>query len=292
MKTFIRILVLIIAFGLSGKAGAQGTTLTIFSEKGENFVVYVDGIQRNSTVADHVVIKGLNGPSFKLRIAFKDMSIHEINKSILNDPAGVLFYSLKAGKKKGEYILEKTSSDVFPTQEAGKEATPAPSPKKESKQTKAKTEASTKKESKQTKAKTEASTKKEGKQTKAKAEASTKKESKQTKTKAESTAKKSGVKCDNPMTEGDFQSSTIAVSSAPFDGIRLTQAKNLVETHCLYSRQIAELLHILNTEPSRLTLAKDAYKHCYDPENYNDVREALNSKKSKEDLDHYIKSVK
>jgi hypothetical protein len=262
MKTFIRILVLIIAFGLSGKAGAQGTTLTIFSEKGENFVVYVDGIQRNSTVADHVVIKGLNGPSFKLRIAFKDMSIHEINKSILNDPAGVLFFALKAGKKKGEYILEKTSSDVIPTQEAGKEATPAPSPKKESKQTKAKTEASTKKESKQTK------------------------------TKAESTAKKSGVKCDNPMTEGDFQSSTIAVSSAPFDGIRLTQAKNLVETHCLYSRQIAELLHILNAEPSRLTLAKDAYKHCYDPENYNDVREALNSKKSKEDLDHYIKSVK
>jgi hypothetical protein len=277
MKTFIRILVLIIAFGLSGKAGAQGTTLTIFSEKGENFVVYLDGIQKNSTVADHVVIEGLTGPSFKLRIAFKDAGFHEINKSILNDPAGVLFYALKAGKKKGEYILEKTSSDIIHTQDAGKEATPAPSAKKESKQTKAKTEATAKKESKQTKTKTEASTKKE---------------SKQTKTKAESPAKKSGVKCDNPMTEGDFQSSTIAVSSAPFDGIRLTQAKNLVETHCLYSRQIAELLHILNAEPSRLTLAKDAYKHCYDPENYNDVREALNSKKSKEDLDHYIKSVK
>jgi hypothetical protein len=41
-----------------------------------------------------------------------------------------------------------------------------------------------------------------------------------------------------------------------------------------------------------LTLAKTAYKHCYDPDNYNEVKDVLSSTKSKEDLDRYIESVK
>ena len=94
------------------------------------------------------------------------------------------------------------------------------------------------------------------------------------------------------MSEGDFQASTVAISNAPFDGIKLSQAKKVVESHCLYCRQIVELMYILSSESSRLTLAKDAYKHCYDVEDYNQVKDALNSSRSKDDLDRYIQSVK
>jgi len=228
------------------KAMTQGTSLTVFSEKGENFTVFVNGDQKNSTPGDHVKIEGLHGPTIKLRIVFTDVSIREIEKTVFNSASGELFYVVRHGKK-NDYILEKTSSDYIHPQEAVKETPPPPS---------------------------------------------TQNESKQTAVKSESTAKKTGGGCDNPMSEPDFQASTIAISNAPFDPIRLTQAKKMVESHCLYCRQIVELMYILNGDSSRLSLAKDAYKHCYDPENYNDVKDVLRSNKSKDDLEQYISSVK
>jgi len=240
MKTYIRTFILLMAFGLSATAMSQGKSLTVFTGKGENFTVFVNGVQKNTVEADHVTVEGLFGPNFKVRIVFKDPAIHEINKTVFNSPGGgEIYYVLRPGKK-GEYVMEKTTSDYVRPNEAAKES---------------------------------------------------KQEQKQPAASSESATKKAGAGCDNPMNEGDFQSSTIAISSAPFDPIKLSNAKKLVETHCLYARQIAEVMHILNYDSSRLTIAKDAYKHCYDPENYGDVRDVLNNR-SKQDLDNYINSLK
>jgi hypothetical protein len=247
MKNFIKTFILLIAFGFSVNAMSQGTTLTVFSENGEHFLLFVNGIQKNSPEADHVTVEGLGGPSFKVRVVFKDPSIHEINKTVFNTPGGELYYAVIPGKKKGDYVLEKRSSDNVSTKETVKETSTT---------------------------------------------TTTKQETKQSTTKSESTTKKEGAGCDNPMSEPDFQASTIAISSAPFDPIKLSNAKKMVDAHCLYCRQITEAIYLLSYESSRLSLAKEAYKHCYDPENYNDVKEALHSNKSKEDLDHYINSVK
>ena len=242
MKTYFRIIILMLALGFSVKSIAQGTSLTVFSEKGENFTVFVNGDQKNTKPGDHVKVEGLHGPSFKIRVVFKDVSIREINKTVFNTPSGVLYYVVRPGKKV-DYILDKTSSDYGHTEE----------PAAETKQV-----------------------------------TSTAKENKQTTTKSETTAKKSGIGCSNPMSEGDFQASTIAISNAPFDGMKLTQAKKVAESHCLYCRQIVELIYTLSYDASRLTLAKTAYKHCYDPENYDQVKDVLSSNKSKDDLQRYI----
>ena len=240
MRNYIKTFMLLVAIGLSVSAMSQGTSLTVFTEKGENFLVYVNGIQKNSVEADHVTVDGLFGPSFKVRVVFQDPGIREINKTIFNSPGRELYYSLRPGKK-NEYVMEKTSSDYVhsgaPVNEQPRQAP-------------------------------------------------------QQRENTQSQSTKAGTGCDNPMSEGDFQASTIAISNAPFDGIRLTQAKKLVEEHCLYARQISEVMHILSYDSSRLTLAKDAYRHCFDPENYNEVRDALNSNKSREDLDRYIQSAK
>jgi hypothetical protein len=246
MKTILRTILILTVFGISVKAMSQGTTLTVFSEKGENFTVFTNGEQKNSVPGDVVKIEGLHGPTVKIRVVFKDPGIREIEKSVFNSPSGELFYVLRHGKK-NDYILEKTSSDYIHTGEAVKE-TP--------------------------KATTSA------------------KEVKTTETKSATTTPKSGGGCSNPMSEGDFQASTIAISNAPFDGVKLTQAKKVAEAHCLYCRQIVELMYILSYEGSRLTLAKTAYHHCYDPENYEQVKDALNSSKSKDDLQRYIDSAK
>ena len=246
MKTFIRTFIVLMAFGFSVKAMSQGTSLTVFSEKGENFTVFVNGDLKNSKPGDNVKIEGLYGPSFKVRIVFKDVTIREIEKTVFNSTSGELFYVVRPGKK-GAYIFEKTSSDYIHTQEAVKEIPPS---------------------------------------------SSTQKENKQTNTKSESTAKKTGGGCNNPMPDGDFQVAAAAASSAPFDGLKLTQAKKVAESHCLTCSQIVELMYILSYDSSRLSLAKAAYKHCYDPDNYNEVKDVLNSSKSKDDLDRYIESVK
>jgi hypothetical protein len=243
MKTLIKTSLFLMAFFFSVKAMTQGTSLTVFSEKNENFTVFVNGEQKNSKPADHVKIEGLYGPSFKVRVVFQNVSIPEISKTIFNTPSGVLYYVTKPGKK-GEYVLEKTSSDYVQPAGTVTETVKA-APKEESKSAS-----------------------------------------------ASSSSKKSGGGCANPMSEPDFQASTVAVSNAPFDNIRLSQAKKVAEGHCLECRQIVELMYILNSESSRLNLAKDAYTHCYDPSNYDQVKDVLNSSKSKDDLDRYIESVK
>jgi conjugal transfer/entry exclusion protein len=41
-----------------------------------------------------------------------------------------------------------------------------------------------------------------------------------------------------------------------------------------------------------LSLAKHAFTHTYDPENYSEVKDVLTAGKSKEELEKYIQSVK
>jgi hypothetical protein len=244
MKTFFLSFFVVMAVFLAGKAPGQGSSFIVFTEKGEQFTLFVNGDQQNSKPSDHVRVEDLFGPSFKVRIVFKDPAIPEISKSVFNKPASVMYYVLRPGKK-GDYILEHTTSDYVPHEQAVKEETPPP-PAGEDK----------------------------------------------AEQKSETADKKSTGGCTTPMTESDFQVSVAVIYNAPFEANRASSAKKMVETHCLTCRQIAEVMNIASYESSRLSIAKAAYLHCYDPENYDVVKDVLNTTKAKEDLDQYIRSVK
>jgi hypothetical protein len=247
MKTTSRLIFLLLAVFLSGKAMSQGTSVTVFTENGEKFTLFVNGEQKNSKPADHAMADNLWGPNFKVRIVFKDMSLREVEKTIMNHPNTSLFYVLRIGKK-GDYMLEKTTSDYIHHGETVKEeeAPPPPPPAHE----------------------------------------------KQAEHKSESSSKKPGGGCKSPMPEGDFQASIAVISNAPFEGPKTSNAKKLVEGHCLTCDQIREVMYVVSYESSRLSIAKAAYTHCFDPANYDEVRNVLNSNKSKEELDAYIASMK
>ncbi|MDP4281987.1 MAG: DUF4476 domain-containing protein [Bacteroidota bacterium] len=100
-----------------------------------------------------------------------------------------------------------------------------------------------------------------------------------------------GKGCNGPMDEGHFIASREMVYNAPFDGPKLSQAKNVSDKNCLTSFQISEMLSVFSSESTRLNFAKYAYKHCYDPENYSRVKESLRSS-SAETLQQYIDSLK
>jgi hypothetical protein len=112
----------------------------------------------------------------------------------------------------------------------------------------------------------------------------------ETKSEAKSSDSK-GKGCSDPMEEPSFIASREMISNAPFDGPKLTQAKSMADSHCLTTDQIIDVIYLFSGESSRLNFAKYAYKHCWDPGNYDKVKDVLRSS-SQTDLQHYIDSQK
>jgi hypothetical protein len=99
-----------------------------------------------------------------------------------------------------------------------------------------------------------------------------------------------GSGCSKPMDEPNFQASREMISNAPFDGPRLSHAKSLAEKNCLSTTQIIEVIYVFSSESSKLSFAKFAYEHCYDPKNYDRVKDVLHHS-SQDDLQRYIDSL-
>jgi hypothetical protein len=104
---------------------------------------------------------------------------------------------------------------------------------------------------------------------------------------------KTGIKgCDNPMSEPDFNAQLVGISAAPFEPIKLSNAKKLAEQHCLLVSQVILVIYVFDNESSRLNFAKFAFDHTYNPDDYAEVKNALHSQKSKDDLDRFIAGKK
>jgi hypothetical protein len=99
------------------------------------------------------------------------------------------------------------------------------------------------------------------------------------------------ARCDSPISEADFYSSTAAISHAPFDPPKLSNAKNLSRTKCLSADQVRQVIYIFDGEKTKLDFAKYAYEYVFDPENYDDVNDALREK-SVQELKRYIEGLK
>jgi len=94
--------------------------------------------------------------------------------------------------------------------------------------------------------------------------------------------------CNNPMPDADFTASLVGISTGPFEPIKLSNAKKVAERNCLTTGQVVTIIRVFDTESSRLSFAKFAYSHTYNQSDYGDVKEALHSQKSKDELDRYI----
>ncbi len=98
-----------------------------------------------------------------------------------------------------------------------------------------------------------------------------------------------GDRCKSPMTDPDFYASLAMLSNAPFDGSKLSNAKNMAKKNCLTSTQVRDVVHVFDYEKSKLEFAKFAYELVYDPANYDNVNDALRSS-SVTELKRYIDS--
>ena len=252
MKATVRIAALITFLSCHLFAAAQFGTVVVFSPKGEKFTVYFGSSKQNSEPASRVEASNPGGPSFKIKVMFEDPSMKEIGKLVFNKPNSTMYFKVDRNPK-GNFVLESTSTEWSDT------------PAEKVTET--------------------------GNKTKEAPPAKAAEESKESKT-TSGAAPTGGKGCSNPMSTPDFTASLAGISAQPFDGFKLSQAKKTAEHNCLMAEQVREILYVFDSESSRLSFAKFAYEHTYDPDQYNEVREALHSEHSKDELDKYIASRK
>jgi hypothetical protein len=84
---------------------AQTNDLVIFSEKGEEFTLYVNSIKQNETPAANVKAKDIKSESFMARIVFVDKAIPEITQNFWTERKNVEITAVVVLNKKGKYVL-------------------------------------------------------------------------------------------------------------------------------------------------------------------------------------------
>ncbi len=96
------------------------------------------------------------------------------------------------------------------------------------------------------------------------------------------------IGCPWPMTYQDFEEARATILSKTFDDTRLSLAKQIIQSNCMFSDQIKDLVAAMEFEDTKLELAKFAYGYTYDIGNYFKVSQALEFEFSVDELNEYI----
>jgi hypothetical protein len=267
MKTVYRHAMILVLALLTGFSFSQGTTLIIFSAKGEKFTLEFNGSTQNNQPESKVVVENIFGPSFKFKVFVEGATQPPLSKTTFNKINGSFYYVIRKDSK-GKYSLESTSYDWSDKVEQELRATSTATTTGA---------ATTTEKSAQTKETTTTEKTSQTKETNATATAAT--------TTSTSTAKHW---CDSPVSDADFIAGYSSISYTSFDPTRMSAAKGFANNHCLLSSQVKEIVDLFDMESMRLDFAKFAYTHTYDPENYSVVNDAFHSKSSAESLKKYI----
>jgi|GEM_PF-5837966 len=89
-----------------------------------------------------------------------------------------------------------------------------------------------------------------------------------------------------------FSMAMQSVQNRGFESSRMTIAREIVMTNCLTSVQVRDLLTLFSFESSRLELAKHAYHHTVDKNNYYLVNDAFRFESSVRELGMFIQSCR
>ncbi len=94
--------------------------------------------------------------------------------------------------------------------------------------------------------------------------------------------------CHTAMAYSDFESAKKTIEAKSFDDSQLTIAKQIANSNCLSSQQVAEVMRIFSFEDSRLEFAKHAYDSTVDKGNYFKVNDAFKFESSIDELNEFL----
>lgn len=98
------------------------------------------------------------------------------------------------------------------------------------------------------------------------------------------------IGCSTPVSEDRFKSMMESVDNASFAEDKVRVAKRILKTNCLTIDNLVLILEEISFDEDQLDLAKFAYDHVYDLENYYKVYDVFSFSKSGEELEEYIEN--
>jgi hypothetical protein len=96
------------------------------------------------------------------------------------------------------------------------------------------------------------------------------------------------IGCPWPANSSDFQSMKRSISSKTFEDTKLQVAKQILNSNCLTTNQVKEIMDVFTFEDSKLNFAKYAYAYTYDIGNYYKVNDAFTFSSSIDELNSFI----
>jgi len=96
------------------------------------------------------------------------------------------------------------------------------------------------------------------------------------------------IGCPWPMDEADFAEAKRTIASKDWDETRLSLAKQIVASNCLFADQVRDIAKLMEWEEAKLDFAKYAYDYTYDTGNYFKVSQVFEWEASTEALNEHI----
>lgn len=98
------------------------------------------------------------------------------------------------------------------------------------------------------------------------------------------------IGCTNPVDDARFERMMERIADKGFSDEKVAMAKQILRTNCLVISQLVEILEEITFDEGQLELAKFAYDHIYDLENYWEVYGVFSFSSSTEELEEFIES--
>ncbi len=321
-----KITILLISLFFFGFVDAQNSNLIFFTENGEEFTIFLNGVNQNPVPQTNVKITDLNAVNYHVKIVFKDNSLGKIDKNIFFNKGKETTYVIKQNKK-GLYTVRFRGE--VPTEQAPKTSnnqnvvkyttTPATSSTNVT-YTEATTSTSNNDNNNQANSSVNINISGDDSGVNfnlkvANPDAKTNQALSKKTTTTTTTTTTSSISgninqdqgttqtgyvsnyngktgCDVPMTQTNFLNAKQTIASKDFEDSKLTIAKQITTSNCLLASQVKQIMQLFEYEDTKLEYAKFAYRHTYDIENYFKINNAFEYESSIDELNEYINSQK
>jgi hypothetical protein len=291
---------------------AQLTNLVFFSGNGERFSVVLNGILQNAAPETNIKITDLPGPSYKLKILFEDAKLPEINKTLMFTQGTETTFNIKKNNK-GVYVVRFMNQysladqrPPVPEQQIVVFTTvpPVTTTVTQTKVTSTSVSAS---------AGAQGSSGVSGSTGVSAAGSSASITTSETTITTTTTGQPEGnsgshkehhgdhyimpgyngaVGCPWPISDLDFADVKKTIASKSFEESKLSIAKEVTSSNCLFSEEVKEILMLFSFESTRLEFAKFAFRYTYDRGNYYKVNKAFQFESSTDELNEYLSGLK
>ena len=266
MKKVSLILIFIL---ISQFAKAQDANAVIFSENGEKFTVYINGVIQNLKPESSVKIKNMQVSQCKMKIIFEDVRLGETGFNLFLESDMERTFALSKNSK-GKYVMRFINA-VAVTNETKLAVDQQMQNQDHAKGTKLVNKDTLDVETNPNVNVFQSNT-----------------------NVAERPVYLPGytgpIGCERPVSEQLFLETKNNVATKSFEETKLTTAKQLLINQCLLTSQVKDLVKLFTCEETKLEFAKYAYTHVYDIANYYKITDVFTFESSVEELNAYINS--